>query len=211
MGEKSQNTNHSIGFREICTILLAGTVFTLILWLLIPFFWASPSKAPILSLLCIRDQQPFIYEMMRGVSSGESSELPPEWTVADLIREAVKLDQQKPHPTPERCFRCTAAGQPYLVFPASASVVFDQSLPEPVPILMCSPGEHGKGLPWFKKPPKFASPPGEPWKYGTPVLYSDGSVKVLTTEDAEKLVSELSPAPLELKKPDFRTRQEAEP
>ena len=196
MGEKSQNTDHSIGFREICTILLAGTVFTLILWLLIPFFWASPSKHPIHSLLCIRDQQPFIYEMMRGVSSGESSELPPEWTVADLIREAVKLDRKAPHPpTPERCFRCRAAGQPYLVFPASASVVFDQSLPEPVPILMCPPGEHGKGAPWFRKPPKFASPPGEPWKYGTPVLYSDGSVKVLTTEDAEKLVKELSPVP----------------
>ena len=198
MGEKSQSTDHSLGFREICTILLAGVVFTLILSLLISA-WGSPLKAPIHSLICIRDQQPFIYKMMRGVSSGESSELPPEWNVADLIREAVKLDRKAPHPpTPERCFRCTAAGQPYLVFPASASVVFDQSLPEPVPILMCPPGEHGKGAPWFRKPPKFASAPGEPWKYGTPVLYSDGSVQVLTTEEAEKLVREQSPVPFVL-------------
>ena len=196
MGEKSQNTDHSIGFREICTILLAGVVFTLILSLLISA-WGSPLKAPIHSLVCIRNQQPFIYEMMQGV--GESSELPSEWTVADLLREAARRDRKAPHPpTPERSFICRAAQQPYLVFPASASVVFDQSLPEPVPILMCPPGEHGKGAPWFRKPPKFASPPGEPWKYGTPVLYSDGSVKVLTTEDAEKLVRELSPVPFVL-------------
>ena len=54
MGEKSQNTDHSIGFREICTILLAGVVFTLILSLLISA-WGSPLKAPIKSLVCIRD------------------------------------------------------------------------------------------------------------------------------------------------------------
>ena len=143
MGEKRQSSDHSIGFREICTILLAGMVFTLILSLLISA-WGSPLKAPINSVLCIRDQQPFIYEMMQGV--GESSELPSEWTVADLLREAVRRDRQNPHPTPERCFRCRAAKQPYLVFPASASIVFDESLPEPVPILMCPPGEHGKGV-----------------------------------------------------------------
>ena len=205
MGEKSQSTDHSIGFREICTILLAGTVFTLILSLLISA-WGSPLKAPIHSLLCIRNQQPFIYEMMQGV--GESSELPSEWTVADLLREAVRRDRQNPHPTPERCFRCRAAKQPYLVFPVSASVVFDQSLPEPVPILMCPPGKHGKGAPWFRKPPKFASAPGEPWKYGTPVLYSDGSVQVLSTADAEKLVREQSPVPFVL---DPEAQNEAKP
>ena len=197
MGEKNQSSDLSLGFREICIILLAVAVFTLILTILISA-WASPNSM-IYSLICIRDRQPFIYEMMRGVSSGESFEPPPEWTVADLIREAVKLDRQSPHPpTPESCFRCKAAKQPYLVFPAPASVVFDASLPEPVPILMCPPGSHGKNAPWFKKPPVFASPPGEPWKYGTPVLYSDGTVGLLSTEDAEKLVKEQSPVPLKL-------------
>ena len=175
MGEKRQSTDHSIGFRELCTILLAGVVFTLILSLLISA-WGSPLKAPINSVLCIRDQQPFIYKMMQGV--GESSELPSEWTVADLLREAVRRDRQNPHPTPERCFRCRAAKQPYLVFPVSASVVFDESLPEPVPILMCPPGAHRK--------------------YGTNVLYSNGDVKTLTLNEAEKLVREQSPVPFVL-------------
>jgi len=198
MGEKSRNTDHSLGFQEICIILLAGVVFTLILSLLISA-WGSPHKAPINSLICIRDRQPHLYEMMRGVPSGESSGLPPEWTVADLIREAVRLDRQKTHPpTPESAFSCQAAHQPYLVFPVSASVVFDRSLPEPVPILMCPPGEHGKKASWFKKPPKFASAPDNAWKYGTPVLYSDGTVGILSTEDAEKLFKEQSPVPLEL-------------
>ena len=48
-------------------------------------------------------------------------------------------------------------------------------------------------------------------KPGTPVLYSDGTVQVLSTEDAEKLVRERSPAPLEIKKPEDRTGQDAEP
>ena len=67
----------------------------------------------------------------------------------------------------------------YLVFPVPASVVLDGSLPEPVPILMCPPGAHGD-------------------KRGSNVLYSDGSTKSLTVEEAEKLVAEQSPVPLKI-------------
>lgn len=115
----------------------------------------------------------------------EGCELPPDWTIPVLIREWHY--DWKP-------FFCPAPGfsyrDPYLAFPVPASVLLNPEQ-EPVPILMCHPGVHGE--------------------YGTPVLYSDGTVNVLTTEDAENLVAELSPVPLEIKRPDFRTRQEAEP
>ena len=115
----------------------------------------------------------------------EGCELPPDWTIPVLIREWHY--DWKP-------FFCPAPGfsyrDPYLAFPVPASVLLNPEQ-EPVPILMCRPGIHGK--------------------YGTPVLYSDGSVQVLSTADAEKLVREQSPVPLELKKPDFMTGQVAEP
>ena len=66
----------------------------------------------------------------------------------------------------------------YLVFPVPASAVLDGSPSEPVPILMCPPGAHDKR--------------------GSIVLYSDGSTKSLTTEEAEKLVAEQSPVPLKI-------------
>ena len=88
-------------------------------------------------------------------------------------------------------FFCPAPGfsyrDPFLAFPVPASILLNPEQ-DPVPILMCRPGVHGK--------------------YGTPVLYSDGTVHVLTTKDAEKLVAEQSPVPLELENPDFRTSQE---
>ena len=115
----------------------------------------------------------------------DGCELPPDWTIPVLIREWHY--DWKP-------FFCPAPGfsyrDPYLAFPVPASVLLNPEQ-EPVPILMCRPGIHGK--------------------YGTPVLYSDGTVQVLTTEDAEKLVREQSPAPLELKNPDFMTGRDAEP
>ena len=77
---------------------------------------------------------------------------------------------------------------PYLVFPVPASVVFDKSLQEPVPILMCPLGAHGD-------------------KLGSRVLYSDGSANYLTPEESEKLVAEQSPVPLEI---DFEALSEKE-
>ena len=112
----------------------------------------------------------------------EGCEIPSDWTIPILIRE-WHYDW--------KLFFCPAPGfsyrDPFLAFPVPASILLNPEQ-DPVPILMCRPGVHGKN--------------------GTPVLYSDGTVHVLTTKDAEKLVAEQSPVPLELENPDFRTSQE---
>ena len=115
---------------------------------------------------------------------------PPDWTLVDLIHEYESRKYDYPpvfrgcvHIRPQtwieeiRDSRETER-QHYLVFPVPASVVFDESLQEPVPILMCPPGAHRE--------------------FGTNVLYSNGDVKTLTLEEAEKLVAEQSPVPLEI-------------
>ena len=103
----------------------------------------------------------------------EGSEIPPDWTIPDLIRE-WHYDW--------KMFFCPAPGftyrDPYLAFPVPATVLLNPPEQAPVPILMCRPAVHGK--------------------YGTPVLYSDGAVKILTTKEAEKLAAEQSPIPLEI-------------
>ena len=115
----------------------------------------------------------------------EGCEIPQDWTIPVLIREWYLDGKTFFCPSPDFFYR-----DPYLAFPVPASILLNPEQ-EPVPILMCHPGVHGE--------------------YGTPVLYSDGTVNVLTTKYAENLVAELSPVPLEIKRPDFRTRQEAEP
>ena len=125
---------------------------------------------------------------------------PPDWTLVDLIHEYESRKYDYPpvfrgcvHIRPQtwieeiRDSRETER-QHYLVFPVPASVVFDDSLQPSVPILMCPPGAHRE--------------------FGTNVLYSNGDVKTLTLEEAEKLVAEQSPVPLEIENPDFRTGQE---
>ena len=127
---------------------------------------------------------------------------PPDWTLVDLIQESEKFDL--PYPVFRGCVHIRpqtwideirdsreTERQHYLVFPVPASVVFDDSLQPPVPILMCPPGAHRE--------------------FGTNVLYSNGDVKTLTLEEAEKLVREQSPVPLEVKRPEDRTGQDAEP
>ena len=114
---------------------------------------------------------------------------PPDWTLVDLIQESEKFDL--PYPVFRGCVHIRSQTwieeirdireterQHYLVFPVPASVVFDDSLQPPVPILMCPPGAHRE--------------------FGTNVLYSNGDVKTLTLEEAEKLVAEQSPVPLEI-------------
>ena len=118
---------------------------------------------------------------------------PPDWTLVDLIHEIHEYESRKydyppvfrgcVHIRPQtwieeiRDSRETER-QHYLVFPVPASVVFDDSLQPSVPILMCPPGAHRE--------------------FGTNVLYSNGDVKTLTLEEAEKLVAEQSPVPLEI-------------
>ena len=192
MDWKQQFKVHDLSFRDTCIILLVIAVCEVILLLIT----SGPNPKAVSAAYranCAANQR-HIYKHMCEVPGEEGFELPPEWTVADLIREAVRKDRQSPHPTPEKDFICRNVRDervflvrrrrmevdvPYLVFPASASVVFDESLQEPVPILMCPPGAHGG-------------------KRGSMVLYSDGSQKCLSTEEAEKLVAEQSPVPLEI-------------
>ena len=189
MDWKQQFKVHDLSFRETIIILLVVAVCEVILMFLFPW---QPDRETVCRAVC-GGKQRSIYRIMSEVPDGDGFDLPPEWTVADLIREAVRKDRQSPLPLPDKSFICRnvrdervflvrrrrmEVDAPYLVFPVSASVVFDESQ-QPVPILMCPPGAHGG-------------------KRGSMVLYSDGSQKCLTAEEAEKLVAEQSPVPLEI-------------
>ena len=191
MDWKQQFKVHDLSCRETFIVLLVIAVCEVILLLFIPPW--QPNSETVSHFHC-GGKQRWIYRIMSEVPDGDGFELPPEWTVADLIREAVRKDRQSPHPTPEKDFICrnvrdervflvrcrrVEVNSPYLVFPVPASVVFDESLQEPVPILMCPPGAHGGS--------------------GSKILYSDGTVEKLTTEEAERLVAEQHPIQLELK------------
>ena len=199
MDWKSQFKVRDLSFRDTCIVLLVIAVCEFIL-LWFDFGWFHVSSELVSSAFC-NFHEHSIYRIMRDVPAGEEFELPPEWTVADLIREAARKDRQAASPIEEEFFSCrnisyvrsfpylkrarTEVVRPYLVFPVPASVVFDDSLQPPVPILMCPPGAHGK--------------------YGSKVLYSDGSTIILTAEEAEKLVAEQSPVPLKI---EFETKPE---
>lgn len=184
MDWKQQFKVHDLSFRETIIILLVVAVCEVILMFIFPWrgpVWNAVTRCGI--------NQRSIYRIMSRVPDGDEFELPPEWTVADLIREAVRKDRQSPHPMEENYFICRNISKvrecdfpydlrPYLVFPVPASVVFDESQ-QPVPILMCPPGAHDG-------------------KHCSMVLYSDGTTNPLTPEEAEKLVAEHSPVPLEI-------------
>ena len=190
MDWKQQFKVHDLSFRETIIILLVVAVCEVILMFLFPW---QPDRETVCRAVC-GGKQRSIYRIMSEVPDGDGFDLPPEWTVADLIREAVRKDRQSPLPAPEKDFICqnvryereylvrrrrVEVDAPYLVFSVPASVVFDKSLQEPVPILMCPLGAHGD-------------------KLGSRVLYSDGSANYLTPEESEKLVAEQSPVPLEI-------------
>ena len=214
MDWKSQFKVHDLSFRDTCIVLLVIAVNLFILMILFP---SGPNPKAVTAACranCGANQRQ-IYKHMCEVLGEEGGELPPEWTVADLIREAAGKYYQTHQPSSEKSaaemkrlmekeYLCRSVHyerrfpqlrrkrkevvQPYLVFPVPASVVFDESLQPPVPILMCPPGAHGE-------------------ERGSMVLYSDGTTKPLTTEEAEKLVAEQSPFPLKI---DFVANQETE-
>ena len=170
---------------QIIGFAFAMIVIGLFVFLLqLDYFQQIRTEAAVRVILCTNNLN-CIGNEMHEVSSKEGFELPPEWTVADLIQADVRKQMELKSVSLKGVFCCSKNKQPYLVFPVSASVALDKSLQPPVPILMCPPGAHGKR--------------------GTPVLYSDGSVKRLTPEEAEKLVSDQSPVPLRI---DFETKPE---
>ncbi len=201
MDWKQQFKVHDLSCRETFIVLLVIAVCEVILMFLFPW---QPDRETVCRAVC-GGKQRSIYRIMSEVSGEEGFELPPEWTVADLIREAAGKDFKTCQPRPgesfaekghrlEKEYLCRSVHyerkfpylrrerkevvRQYLVFPVPASAVLDGSLPQPVPILMCPPGAHGDER--------------------TPVLYSDGSENNLTKEEAEKLAAEQSPVPLEI-------------
>ena len=183
---------HNLSRRNTSIIILLLLAFNLFILIL------SSNSLNVDSEVACRaycaSNQRWIYRIIREVPDGDGFELPPEWIVADLIREAVRNNRQS---LPENVFTCrniryvrvrafpylrrqrVEVTSPYLVFPVPASVVFDKTHQQPVPILMCPPGAHGD-------------------KRGSMVLYSDGSAKCLTEEEAEKLFLEHHPEPTNL-------------
>ena len=215
MDWKKQFKVHDLSFRDTCIVLLVIAVNLFILMVIT----SGPNPEAVsraYSANCGANQGQ-IYKLMGEVTSEEGFELPPDWAIADLIQAAARKDFQEQIQTVqprtgesvaemghrlEKEFLCRSVHyereafhlrrtrkevvQQYLVFPVPASAALDGSLQPPVPILMCPPGAHGD-------------------KRGSIVLYSDGSTKSLTTEEAEKLVAEQSPVPLKF---DFESEPE---
>ena len=90
MDWKQQFKVHDLSFRDTCIILLVIAVCEVILLLIT----SGPNPKAVSAAYranCAANQRQ-IYKLMCEVSGEEGFELPPEWTVADLIREAAGKD-----------------------------------------------------------------------------------------------------------------------
>ena len=191
-----EETEKNHGYRNGClaAFFVVPTLLFVVLMLLPPL--GQPSEHSC-AVNCFGNLMQDWSILRWGLSDDNGDEAwtpPPDWTLVDLIHEYESRKYDYPpvfrgcvHIRPQtwieeiRDSRETER-QHYLVFPVPASVVFDDSLQPSVPILMCPPGAHRE--------------------FGTNVLYSNGDVKTLTLEEAEKLVKEQSPVPLEVKRPE---------
>ena len=133
-------------------------------------------------------------------------EIRPEHTVSDLVREALRRGLLEEKDV------CDMRGdrQPYLVFPVPASWMWhdyfvkkglrepsEEDIPEKVPVLMDPPGAHMESAKLMMIYRIFTLKKGLSSALSSRVLYSDGSIGVISREEAEKLVSDLSPEPIE--------------
>ena len=97
-------------------------------------------------------------------------EKPDNWSVCDLIRDDLSQYDGESRRGAELNLSCSKDHQAYLIFPVSAYIgLYEESVQPPVPVAMCHPGVH-------EKP-------------GTPVLFSDGTVKALSQKEAEALMA----------------------
>ena len=123
----------------------------------------------------------------------------PDRTVSDVIRAALRDKELD-----KKYLCCVRDGRSYLVFPAPASVLRLEKEPEHVPIVMDRPDAHREGA--------FVTTAYRLIRGKDPanvrVLYSDGTLEVVSREEAERLVSALSPRPIEIVP---ETRNEVEP
>ena len=97
-------------------------------------------------------------------------EKPENWSVCDLIRDDLSRWDGENRRMEEQNLSCSKDHQAYLIFPVSADIgLYEESVQPPVPVAMCRPGVH-------EKP-------------GTPVLYSDGTIRALSQKEAEALMA----------------------
>ena len=96
-------------------------------------------------------------------------------TIPDLLREAAHSGELD-----ETLLHCPATGAPYHVLSVPAAQIFQRSEDAaPIPIVMDAPGAHSK--------------------LGSNVLFSDGSFKLVSPEEAEKILARFSSVPPEIK------------
>ena len=194
MPEENEKQNEILrnGLREFRIRLLKVLLWTIVIvvvlavlaGMILPQFGTIRPKS--VANACKRDlvwADRIIRYYCRQKPTKEDDGIPRDSTVSGVI-ETI------PSNLIARFFQCEKLDwhYPYLAFPVPVSVIAGESAGEPVPILMCRPGAHGK--------------------YGTNVLYSNGDVKTLTLEEAEKLVAEQHPVPLELKSPEDERESE---
>ena len=135
-----------------------------------------------------------IPEKLRGEI--EPVKVTPDMTVADLIREALRQEMIGRCPSVENPLCCARTGEPYLVFPAPASVLLQKEDPHNrIPILMDPPHAHdeSKSLTFVCR--LFY---GFCVKYISTarVLYADGGIGTISSEEAEELVRKYHPEPM---------------
>ena len=132
-------------------------------------------------------------------------EIRPEHTVSDLVREALRRDLLEEKDV------CDMRGgrQPYLVFPVPASWLWHdyfvkkgirepaKDVPEKTPVLMDRPGAHMESAKLMMIYRVFSLKKGLSAALSSRVLYSDGSIGVISREEAEKLILEHAPRPIE--------------
>ena len=157
----------------------------------------------ILHCMARPDEEPEIWQEVNETPP----EITPDMTVADLIREALRREFLI-----EKDLCCPHSKRPYLVFPVPASVLLQPDDPQHrIPIIMDCPDSHMETDFMVKLFMARDSYTGKKYHLTARVLYADGGVGTISMEEAEQLVSEYSPVPFELKSPDSRSGQEAEP
>ena len=120
----------------------------------------------------------------------------PDTTVANLIREALR--QEILYEGPDgKYLLCARTGEPYLVFPAPASVLFPDVDPhDRIPIVMDPPDAHNESNSLRFVCQLFY---GHSAKYISTarVLYADGGIVSISREEAEELVRKYHPEPMD--------------
>ena len=161
----------------ICVIFM---IAILVFLLLAPRYSRNLGR----SFRCFTNMKAFPDYMAHTAEEMEPEDLA-KMTVADLLQESIRKGKMK-----ENQVVCPIDGRPYDIFPLSAAGFvrrFESGNQDPIPVAMCrSLHEKREGWSgWYKI------------YYGTPVVYTDGQMKYLSRDEAEKLISELSPKPID--------------